>query len=129
MSATLEGLRNPLGRNLAQLLGQDGSGKRSIDGGRGNTNLWRTITRLSAGVSVAPPVVGIDIDRVPVPVTGGDIPSLLLSVFCVLQVLSQLDRYPVIVGSGRSEPLRKLTRLAESLHCILGRECHGRRYV
>ena len=49
--------------------------------------------------------------------------------FCVLQVLSQLDRHPVVVGSGRSEPHRKLTRLAESLHCILGRECHGRSYV
>src|SRR6516165_2850770 len=50
-------------------------------------------------------------------------------VFCVLQVLSQLDRHPVVVGSGRSEPLGKLTRLAESLYRILGRECHGRSYV
>jgi DNA replication protein DnaC len=53
----------------------------------------------------------------------------LLSIFCVLHVLSQLDRHPVVVGSGRSEPLSKLTRLAEGPDCILGRECHGRRYV
>jgi hypothetical protein len=33
---------------------------------------------------------------------------------------SRLDRHPVVVGSGRSELLGKLTRLAESLHCILG---------
>jgi hypothetical protein len=34
---------------------------------------------------------------------------------CVLQVLSQLDRHPVVVGTGRSEPLSKLTRLARDV--------------
>ena len=40
--------------------------------------------------------------------------------FCVLQVLSQFDRHPVVVGSGRSKFLGKLTRLAKSLHRIVG---------
>src|SRR6516164_9613238 len=38
----------------------------------------------------------------------------ILVTLCVLQVLSQLDRHPVVVGSGRSEPLSKLTRLASA---------------